>query len=276
MIEMDAGVNSPGLILPLALGFFGRVRHGEERKHALSLLVMGSPMSMDELKKAAAAEALTLVESGMRLGLGTGSTAKIFVDLLAERMKREGLKLIAVPTSEATRQQAEALGIPLTTLDETPELDLAIDGADELDADLNLIKGGGAAHLREKIVELSAKRFVVIADETKQVKTLGKFPLPLEVVPFGLEATKARLTRAIESAGSAGELRLRLKADGSIVKTDGGNIILDAHLGVIKNPAHLAETLDHVTGLVEHGLFIGMAERAYLATREGVRVIKRA
>ena len=273
---MDAGVNSPGLILPLALGFFGRVRHGEERKHALSLLVMGSPMSMDELKKAAAAEALTLVESGMRLGLGTGSTAKIFVDLLAERMKREGLKLIAVPTSEATRQQAEALGIPLTTLDETPELDLAIDGADELDADLNLIKGWGAAHLREKIVELSAKRFVVIADETKEVKTLGKFPLPLEVVPFGLEATKARLTRAIESAGSAGELRLRLKADGSIVKTDGGNIILDAHLGVIKNPAHLAETLDHVTGLVEHGLFIGMAERAYLATREGVRVIKRA
>lgn len=233
-------------------------------------------MSMDVLKKAAAAEALTLVESGMRLGLGTGSTAKIFVDLLAERMKREGLKLVAVPTSEATRLQAETLGIPLTTLDETPELDLAIDGADELDADLNLIKGGGAAHLREKIVELSAKRFVVIADETKEVKTLGKFPLPLEVVPFGLEATRHRLMRVIEASGHTAILHLRKKADGSIVKTDGGNLILDAHLGAIADPARLASALDHVTGLVEHGLFIGMAERAYLATREGVRVIKRA
>ena len=230
---------------------------------------------MDELKKAAAAEALTLVESGMRLGLGTGSTAKIFVDLLAERMKREGLKLIAVPTSEATRIQAESLGIPLTTLDETPELDLAIDGADELDAHLNLIKGGGAAHLREKIVELAAKRFVVIADETKEVAVLGKFPLPLEVVPFGLAATRQRLTRVIEKAGCAGELRLRLKADGTPLKTDGANLILDAHLGRIADPASLADDLDHVTGLVEHGLFIGMAERAILATRQGVRVIKR-
>ena len=233
-------------------------------------------MSMDELKKAAAAEALTLVENGMRLGLGTGSTAKIFVDLLAERMTREGLTLVAVPTSEATRVQAEQLGIPLTTLDETPELDLAIDGADELDADLNLIKGGGAAHLREKIVELAAKKFVVIADETKEVTTLGKFPLPLEVAPFGLEATKKRLRTAIESAGCTGDLRLRMKADGSVVKTDGGNVILDAHVHVIRDPARLAQTLDHVTGLVEHGLFIGMAEQAFLATREGVRVIKRA
>ena len=230
---------------------------------------------MDELKKAAAAEALTLVESGMRLGLGTGSTAKIFVDLLAERMKREGLKLIAVPTSEATRLQAESLGIPLTTLDETPELDLAIDGADELDAQLNLIKGGGAAHLREKIVELAAKRFVVIADETKEVAVLGKFPLPLEVVPFGLAATRQRLIRVIEKSGCAGELRLRMKADGTPVKTDGGNLILDAHLGTIADPARLADALDHVTGLVEHGLFIGMAERAILATRQGVRVITR-
>lgn len=212
----------------------------------------------------------------MRLGLGTGSTAKIFVDLLAERMKREGLKLVAVPTSEATRIQAESLGIPLTTLDETPELDLAIDGADELDAHLNLIKGGGAAHLREKIVELAAKRFVVIADETKEVAVLGKFPLPLEVVPFGLAATRQRLTRVIEKAGCAGELRLRMKAEGTPVKTDGGNLILDAHLGTIADPARLADALDHVTGLVEHGLFIGMAERAILATRQGVRVITRA
>ena len=212
-------------------------------------------MSMDVLKKAAAAEALTLVESGMRLGLGTGSTAKIFVDLLAERMKREGLKLVAVPTSEATRLQAETLGIPLTTLDETPELDLAIDGADELDADLNLIKGGGAAHLREKIVELSAKRFVVIADESKEVQTLGKFPLPLEVVPFGLEATRHRLMRVIEASGHTAILHLRKKADGSIVKTDGGNLILDAHLGAIADPARLSgqhfATACHLQLLIE-------------------------
>jgi ribose 5-phosphate isomerase A len=191
-------------------------------------------------------------------------------------MKREGLKLIAVPTSEATRLQAESLGIPLTTLDETPELDLAIDGADELDAQLNLIKGGGAAHLRDNIVELAAKRFVVIADETKEVAVLGKFPLPLEVVPFGLAATRQRITRVIEKADCAGELRLRLKADGTTVKTDGGNFVLDAHLGSIPDPARLADALDHVTGLVEHGLFIGMAERAILATHEGVRVIRRA
>lgn len=229
----------------------------------------------DELKKAAAAEALNLVETGMRLGLGTGSTAKIFVDLLAERMRREGLSIIAVPTSEATRLQAERLGIPLTTLDETPELDLAIDGADELDAELNLIKGGGAAHLREKIVELAAKRFVVIADETKEVAVLGKFPLPLEVVPFGLEATKRRLARAIKEAGCDGPLMIRLTTEGVPVKTDGGNLILDATLGAIADPARLAQALDRVTGLVEHGLFIGLAERAILATRSGVRVIMR-
>ena len=230
-------------------------------------------MSLDALKREAAADALKLVENGMRLGLGTGSTAKIFVDLLAERMTRAGLTLVAVPTSEATRQQAERLGIPLTTLEDTPELDLAIDGADELDPHLNLIKGGGAAHLREKIVELSAKRFVVIADETKEVAVLGKFPLPLEVTPFGLEATKRRLTRAIEQVACAGDLVLRRLASGEPLKTDGGNLILDAHLGAIPEPARLAEALDRVTGLVEHGLFIGMAERAILATASGVRTL---
>ncbi len=230
-------------------------------------------MSLDQLKREAAAVALTFVQSGMRLGLGTGSTAKIFVDLLAERMKAEALTLICVPTSEATYQQALSLGIPLTTLDETPELDLAIDGADEIDPHLNLIKGGGAAHLREKIVEMAAKRFIVIADETKWVSHLGKFPLPLECAPFGLEATKRQLAKAIAAADCSGELVLRKRADGEIVRTDGGNVILDAKLGRITDPAKLATLLDGVTGLVEHGLFIGMAERAILATSSGIRTV---
>ncbi len=230
-------------------------------------------MTLDELKREAAAEALKFVESGMRLGLGTGSTAKIFVDLLADRMNRENLQLLCVPTSEATRLQAQSVGIPLTTLDETPELDLAIDGADEIDPKLNLIKGGGAAHLREKIVEMAAKRFIVIADETKWVANLGKFPLPLECALFGLEATRRQLERAISSAGCSGELVLRLKASGEPLLTDGGNVILDAKLGLIPDPAQLATALDHVTGLVEHGLFIGMAERAILATSSGIRTV---
>jgi ribose 5-phosphate isomerase A len=232
-------------------------------------------MSLDQLKREAAAEALTFVQSGMRLGLGTGSTAKIFVDLLAERMKAEGLDLLCVPTSEATRNQAQSLGIPLTTLDETLELDLAIDGADEIDPHLNLIKGGGAAHLREKIVEMAAKRFIVIADETKWVENLGKFPLPLECAPFGLEATRRQLERAIASAGCSGALVLRHKPNGDRLLTDGGNVILDAQLGLIPDPAKLAIALDHVTGLVEHGLFIGMAERAILATSSGIRTVTR-
>jgi len=230
-------------------------------------------MSLDQLKREAAAEALTFVQSGMRLGLGTGSTAKIFVDLLAERIRAEGLKLICVPTSEATWVQAQSLGIPLTTLDETPELDLAIDGADEIDPALNLIKGGGAAHLREKIVEMAAKRFIVIADETKLVANLGKFPLPLECAIFGLEATKRQLAKAIAAAGCSGDLVLRKRADGDVLKTDGGNVILDAKLGIIPDPAKLAGLLDGVTGLVEHGLFIGMAERAILATSSGISTV---
>jgi len=227
-------------------------------------------MDLEALKREAAAEALTFVESGMRLGLGTGSTAKHFVDLLAVRMKAEKLKLICVPTSEATRAQAESLGIPLTSLDETPELDLAVDGADEIDPALNLIKGGGGAHLREKIVESASHRFIVIADETKFVPTLGKFPLPLEVSQFGFTATRRALEKAIAEAGLSGELVQRKTKEGREYLTDGGNFILDAKLGAIKDPAKLAEKLDHVTGLVEHGLFIGMAERAILATASGV------
>jgi len=230
-------------------------------------------MNLDELKREAAAQAVAMVEPGMRLGLGTGSTAKHFVDLLAARMKREALGIIGVPTSEATRIQAASLGIPLTTLDETPELDLTIDGADEIDAKLRLIKGGGGAHLREKIVAMASKKMIVIADETKLVEILGKFPLPLEVVPFGLAATRLAITRAIEASGCRGELTIRKRATGEIWLTDSGNVILDAALGTIPAPEDLAERLDSVTALVEHGLFIGIAKTAILATSSGIKTM---
>jgi ribose 5-phosphate isomerase A len=230
-------------------------------------------MSLEALKREAAARALALVEDGMRLGLGTGSTARHFVDLLGERVAA-GLRVVGVPTSEATRAQAASLGIRLSTLDDTPELDIAIDGADEIDPQLRLIKGGGAAHLREKIVALAARRFVVIADETKRVDVLGRFPLPLEVVPFGASATLRFIERAVAESGCEGALTWRMR-DGKPVLTDQGNFVLDAALGRIPDPEGLAERLDQVTGLVEHGLFIGMAEIAFLATPSGLETLSR-
>lgn len=226
-------------------------------------------MTQDEAKKAVAAEALKAVRPGMRLGLGTGSTAKHFVDLLGE-LVRDGLKVICVPTSEATRLQAQSLNIPLTTLDETPELDLTIDGADELDPRLNLIKGGGAAHLREKIVAAASARMIVIADTTKKVETLGRFPLPIEVVQFGLGATKLAVAKAIAAAGCSGPARLRMTADGHPLVTDSGNVILDAALERIPDPRALADNLAAVPGVVEHGLFIGLASEALIAGPDGV------
>lgn len=230
-------------------------------------------MSGDALKRAAAAKAGELVRPGMRLGLGTGSTAKHFVDVVGA-MVREGLDVVAVPTSEATARQAEALGIRLTTLDETPVLDLCVDGADEIDAALRLIKGGGGAHLREKIVANASARFVVIADESKLVDALGRFPLPIEVVPFGLGATHRAVVSAIHAAGAEGPLALRLK-DGAPFVTDGGHWILDARLGRIPDPEALARRLDAVPGVVEHGLFLGMAQAAIVGTPSGVRLIGR-
>jgi len=226
----------------------------------------------EDLKKAAAMAALELVRPGMRLGLGTGSTAKLFVDGLGAKVAA-GLEVLCVATSEATQAQALGLGIPMSTLDETPELDLTIDGADELDSALRLIKGGGAAHLREKIVAAASKRMVVIADTGKQVETLGRFPLPIEVVPFGLEATRRAVAAAIASAGAHGELVLRRRADGGVLLTDGGHYILDAHLGRIELPEVLGLALNQVPGVVEHGLFLGLATAAFLAGADGVRVL---
>ncbi len=227
-------------------------------------------MSTERLKREAAAAALTLVENNMRLGLGTGSTAKHFVELLAERVQ-QGLRIICVPTSEVTAAQALSLGVPLTTLDETPELDLTIDGADEIDPALNLIKGGGAALLREKIVAAASKRMVVIADEGKKVARLGRFPLPIEVNLFGLVATK----RMVEAVCGAVQVTLRRKADGTPLITDGGHVILDAHMGGIENAMTLDDALRRIPGVVEHGLFIGLCERAYLASPNGVAVLVR-
>lgn len=226
----------------------------------------------EDLKKAAALAALELVRPGMRLGLGTGSTAKHFVDGLGAKVAA-GLKVVCVATSEVTQAQAESLAIPMSMLDETPELDLTIDGADELDGRLRLIKGGGAALLREKIVAAASKRMIVIADAGKQVETLGRFPLPIEVVPFGLEATRRAVAQAVASAGASGELVLRRRPDGSVLLTDGGHYILDAHLGRIAQPEALGLALNQVPGVVEHGLFIGLATAAFIAAADGVRVL---
>lgn len=226
-------------------------------------------MTADDLKKLAANEALALVRPGMRLGLGTGSTAKHFVDALGARVAA-GLAVICVATSEVTQAQAESLSIPMSTLDETPELDLTVDGADEIDGQMRLIKGGGAALLREKIVASASKRMIVIADSGKLVRQLGRFPLPIEVNPFGLETTRRGVAAAIASVGNAGELVLRLRPDGTTLFTDGGHFILDAHLGAISAPEQLAVALNQVPGVVEHGLFIGLASGAFIAGSDGV------
>jgi len=231
-------------------------------------------MSKEELKRAAAARALEYVENGMQLGLGTGSTAKHFVELLGERV-RQGLRVIGVPTSEATRADAERCGVPLTTLDEIDRLDLTIDGADEIDPSLNLIKGGGGALLREKIVAAASARMVVISDDSKWVDTLGRFPLPVEVIPFGLGATRHALAVAFAQAGVAGEISLRQGRDGHVFVTDGGHWIVDAHLGRIPDPPRLAALLSAIPGVVEHGLFIGLAKTAILAGSQGLRIVDR-
>jgi len=236
--------------------------------------VAAFPMSADAYKRDAAAGALDFVESGMRLGLGTGSTARPFVEMLGERV-RAGLDVVAVPTSEVTRAQADQCGIPLTTLDETPELDLTVDGADEIAPDLTLIKGGGGALLREKIVASASRRMLVIADESKWVAMLGQFHLPIEVVPFGLAATRRAVEAATVAAGCPGPLSLRRDKAGHAFVTDSGHFILDAALQRIADPRSLAARLAVIPGVVEHGLFIGLADLAVIAGPEGRRTVER-
>ncbi|SOR30177.1 Ribose-5-phosphate isomerase A [Methylorubrum extorquens] len=224
-------------------------------------------MSAPDLKRAAAERAIPLVEDGMRLGIGTGSTAAAFIKLLGERV-RAGLKVTGVPTSEATRIACEREGIPLATLEDLPELDLTIDGADEVDGSLRLIKGGGAALLREKIVAVASRRMVVIADASKHVETLGAFPLPVEVNLFGIGATTRAVEAAVARAGCTGEIVRRHGASGGPLLTDGGHAILDLWLGRIPDPEALSAGLWAVPGVVEHGLFLGIADAAILAAAE--------
>jgi ribose 5-phosphate isomerase A len=231
-------------------------------------------VSGPDLRRAAAEVAVGLVTPGMRLGIGTGSTANVFVELLGARV-RAGLDVVGVPTSEATRVAAEAAGIRLATLEALPELDLTIDGADEIDGAMRLVKGGGGALLREKIVAFASHRMVVIADAAKRVETLGAFPLPIEVNAFGLGATRRAVAAALRAGGCTGELVLRSR-DGAPFVTDGGHHILDAHLGRIPDPEALSGALWAVPGVVEHGLFLGLATGAILAeARDGQAVVSR-
>ena len=229
-------------------------------------------MDSDQQKRAAAARAVEFVRPGMRLGLGTGSTAKHLVDLLGERV-RGGLDIVAVPTSEATHRQAVSCGIPLTTLDETPALDLTIDGADEISPDLTLIKGGGGALLREKIVAAASARMIVIADESKCVDVLGRFPLPVEIAPFGAGATRLAVQAVLRA--QPGMLTLRKSEDGHAFVTDGGHFIVDAALGRIEDPREVARALIAVPGVMEHGLFVGLASTAVIGGPDGVRIVER-
>jgi ribose 5-phosphate isomerase A len=231
-------------------------------------------MTSDNFKREAAARAIDFVRPGMRLGLGTGSTAQHFVELLGERVKA-GLDVVGVPTSEATEADARRAGVPLTTLEDTPRLDLTVDGADEIGPHLALIKGGGGALLREKIVASASAHMVVIADESKLVQMLGAFPLPIEVVPFGLAATERAIAHALEWLSLPIRLKVRMDARGHAFVTDGGHRIVDAALGRIADPDKLAQALTAIPGVVEHGLFLGLAGTAIVAGESGVRVIER-
>lgn len=230
-------------------------------------------MASDDYKAAAARRALELVEPGMKLGLGTGSTAEKFVALLAERVKAERLDILCVPTSEATAAQARALGLRLSTLDAEPILDLTVDGADEIDPQLRLIKGGGGALLREKIVACSSDRFIVIADHSKKVGVLGAFPLPIEIVPFGATSTRMMIEALASDIGCEGEVAIRLAPGGSPFVTDNGNLILDCRFGQIRDSDSLDEILRSIPGVVESGLFLDIAEMALVGGPDGVEEV---
>lgn len=226
-------------------------------------------MSPDDQKRAAGEAAAALVEDGMIVGLGTGSTAAHFVRALALRAAREGLRVRGVPTSKGTAELARAGAIPLLDLDEAGELDLVVDGADEIGPGLDLIKGGGGALLREKLVWEAARRRVVIADAAKRVAQLGRFPLPVEVVSFGHAVTARRIAHAAQALGCEGAPRLR-QAGGRPVQSDDGDPIYDLPCGAIVDAQAFARTLKGLTGVVEHGLFLGLADEALIGTDAGV------
>jgi ribose 5-phosphate isomerase A len=226
------------------------------------------------LKRAVAAKALDYVQDGMKLGLGSGTTAEIFVEMLAPRV-RGGEKLLCVPSSEKTAGLARKLGITLAALDDLAPLDLTIDGADEADRNLDLIKGGGGMLLREKIVAAASKQMVVIADESKLVPRLGRHPVPVEVVEFGHKSTVARLNAALAAAGYANVPMTQRQQGGAVFKTDSGNVIYDLAFGTIQHAPKLAAAISQVAGVVEHGLFIGIATTLLIAGPGEIEVISR-
>jgi ribose 5-phosphate isomerase A len=223
-------------------------------------------MTQDEAKLKAAQRALDFVQDGMSLGLGSGTTSAIFIRQLGERVK-QGLRVRGIATSNASEQLAESFSIPITNFDQCPELDLAIDGADEVGPGLALIKGGGGALLREKIVESAARRFIVIADSSKLVPTLGHFPLPVEVIQMALPIVSRKLEALRLNP------KLRHHPDGSLYITDEGNFILDCACGSIPDPKSTASELRGIVGIVEHGLFVNMASLALIAGEDGVREV---
>ncbi|MBY0568641.1 MAG: ribose-5-phosphate isomerase RpiA [Hyphomonadaceae bacterium] len=227
----------------------------------------------DLAKFNAAQAALDYIKDGMIVGLGTGSTSAHFVRALGERV-RQGLRVKGVPTSEATRNLAEQVGVPLIEISQVTAIDVDVDGADEVDPAFRLVKGGGGALLRERIVAAASKRMVVIADESKWVETLGAFPLPVEVTRFGFALTQERVAEALRKTGCAGDevvLRVSGKANEPVI-TDGGNYILDAHVQRIANAEALAAELQAIAGVVEHGLFIGLAQTVILGKAKGAEV----
>ncbi|RFB01630.1 ribose-5-phosphate isomerase RpiA [Parvularcula marina] len=222
-------------------------------------------------KERAALAALELVRDGMTIGLGTGSTAAFFIEGLGRKIREEGLEIEAIPTSQASDALARKAGIELIIPDETTVIDLDVDGADEVSAEGHLIKGGGAALLREKIIARAAKQFVVIADESKSVTELGAFPLPIEIEQFGFALTVRALRDMLAGEGHEGvELSLRHNEEGSFVLSDGGNFIVDAKLGRIREPVALESALNMIPGVVDCGLFIGMADQVIIGTADGI------
>lgn len=223
----------------------------------------------DLAKDACARAAVQLVESGMKLGLGTGSTAVFMVRHLAERVQAEQMDLVCAATSKATAELAQSLGIKVRSLDDLGWLDLTLDGADEIDPDLNLIKGGGGAHLREKIVAMASDRMVVIADQSKLVDRLGAFHLPVEVIPFGFEVTKKLIGQVLEEQDLSQRPVLLRQRDDKPFVTDEGNLILDLSLEEIHDPAALSAALNALPGVVENGLFLGIAKSALIGRSDG-------
>ena len=230
-------------------------------------------MTADEQKKAAAIAALEYVKAGNKVGLGTGSTANHFITALAEKA-RGGFDVECVATSRASFQLASSLGLRMTTLEKQAHLDVTVDGADEFDGNFQLIKGGGGALLVEKIVATSSRYMVVIADQSKKVNALGKFPLPVEVVPFGVNATAWKIERALKLCDLKGKMQLRLK-DGKPFVTDSGNAIIDVTIGHIPEPRRLDNLVKSIPGVVDHGLFIDICGIILMGTDDGVQTFRK-